>query len=189
MHLFLSILVILYAALGAAAHPWPTDYRSLQFAHLTAQAAEWDCGPASAASLLILLGRQPTSGIALDKTEGISLYTLQKILEHSGVDSFGYTISWPQLEAYFSDPEAPPVIVHTDDSTEHFAVLLTRKLGHVLLADPSLGLHALPETRFQEQWTGYVLVPIVTGPTPWDRSPMFQTLQRRLQFLNTALQF
>lgn len=189
MRLLISILILCFAASGAAGCPWPTDHLSLQFADITAQAGEKDCGPASAATLLTLLGIHPPSYAAVKQADRVSLYTLQVLLQDADVDSAGYRPSWPQLEAYFTDPGAPPVIVHTDSSTEHFAVLLRVKRGHALLADPSLGLHALPTRLFKEQWTGYVLVPRVKPPGPWQTNPMHGTLRDRLEFLYTALQF
>lgn len=175
-------------AAGEANRPDGTTiipYRTMRYARVVGQTSWVTCGPAAVATLLthylgveaseddVLLAiagedprrteRTSNENIPL-KLAGYSMLDLKRALDRFGVDSAGYRVDAPRLEAYLKQG-GHPVIVHLTEPQLHFAVLIGEAGGRLILGDPSFGERSLSWYELTERYgySGNLLVPV---PTP-----------------------
>jgi ABC-type bacteriocin/lantibiotic exporter with double-glycine peptidase domain len=118
-----------------------------------------DCGLAALATVAGYHGRrfdrEDLSGeLRLDR-DGTDLFTLSQIAKRAGFETRGVRASYDAI------PRCTlPAIAHLRArfGAGHFVVLQRWASGHVVLADPAVGLRKISRRAFCRRSTGYLLV-------------------------------
>lgn len=139
----------------AKALAWALDARYLGREGVRMQQGKVDCGVAALAMILEHHGRDAGLGgvrqRVLERGQGLSLLEMQEIAASRGLPGAGWRLDASALA------RAPlPAVVHFQD---HYVVVdRVGRDGTVLIRDPSVGKLELSGMRFQELWTGNVLL-------------------------------
>ena len=161
VRLVLTLSTILFCQLSScqAQQPW-TEVRQN---HMHTQKSYWDCGPAAAATLLLLLEAEvppfPTD------PQPTSLAWLQDWLSTASIESAGYRIDGSTLWDFFEQPGFLPILLHlshvNSEDQGHFVTAVATEGPWILLADPRDGWQWEHRNRLEDMWSGYVLVPLL----------------------------
>lgn len=158
----------------------PHSWWELKTDSVVLQENSWDCGLASLNTLLSFYHKSPVT--IPDREEGVSLLILSEILETEGLPSAGYRLTWENLEYYFTNGLAAPMIIQCLVPEPHFQVVLALIDHQLLVADPAVGTELIPATVFQDQWTGYSLV-LLEEPPLDQVHYMIEEAKHRLRFI------
>ncbi len=186
------LLLLLCASAPAAAQGWPpqSTWDDLQWNMIVGQEECWDCGPAAAATVLALLGKEEPDKLTPAEPP-VHLGHLQDMLADAGLETAGYSLQPRHLEYFGRDEIIPPVILHVLDPGPHFCVLVDAVAGWYLIADPGTGWQWLQKQRLYAIWSGYALLPaLADGDLPRERiESVVRPHRQRLQFLQQAADF
>lgn len=147
----------------AKAIAWALDARYLGRDGVRMQQGAVDCGVAALA--MVLEHHRRDAGLdsvrreVLERGRGLSLLEMQEIAASRGLLAAGWRLDGPALA------RAPlPAVAHFQD---HYVVVdRVAPDGTVLIRDPAVGKLELSGARFQELWTGNVLLLGTLSPTP-----------------------
>ena len=134
---------------------WALDARYLGREGVRMQRGKVDCGVAALAMILEHHGRDARMDQVrervLERGQGLSLLEMQGIAASRGLPATGWRLDASALA------RAPlPAVAHFQD---HYVVVdWVGGDGTVLIRDPSIGKLELSGMRFQELWTGNVLL-------------------------------
>ncbi len=147
---------------GAAYVVGVTSWVDMPFRTIVRQQYDYSCGSAALATLLHYhYGRATTEQdvftamYAVGDQEkiqrvGFSLLDMKRYLTSIGLQSDGYRLNLQGLARM----DTPAIVLIQVGSYKHFVVLKGVRDGWVLLGDPALGLHQIPEAEFMSMWNG-----------------------------------
>lgn len=173
--LIIALAVTLLRGPVASSAPVGTHYRGLRYEGVIGQTDWFTCGPAALATLLTYYYDMPTTEAemleaalrsdseveALDREEGLSMLALRHALQEKGIASQGYRVTLEALTDYYARGGLP-VILHVTQPQLHYVVAVGTVENDIVLADPSLGLYALPVDALtgEKGFSGNILVPL-----------------------------
>lgn len=149
----ISIWLVLFSHLFSSLQPCGETI----FQGLIAQDTPWDCGPAAAATLLSLNGQKSKQWSRDHGTTGTSLACLKQYLEEHNWDVERYCLGWEQIENFLLNYPNRPLLAHRHLENGHYVILLGLIKNWLVIADPSIGVRALPPESFLQDFSGYVL--------------------------------
>jgi uncharacterized protein len=142
------------------------DSEALRFVYTTEQGFDTSCGLTTLACLMnnywgietteIGLAQQYFSERILKGEYTISFADMARILKAQGFNNAAYKMNYMQLATAVS--KYAPVIVHYNRPEGHFALVLAILDGIVVTSDPAEGTIAQERGRFEQLWSGYVLL-------------------------------
>lgn len=158
---------------------------TLRFTSVYEQHTDASCGLAATASLLsIYRGEQVLEDqLAIDLAsyrkelvfdqesldliapDRITLADLKQLIDNRGVPAKGFRMNLDELSEAVS--KLPPVLVHYQYPTPHFALTLRVHKSWVITADPATGVELQPVEAFSKRWSGAVLVAATTSYEGW----------------------
>lgn len=173
--LILSWLFLFPSNFAASSIHAMEHYRGLRFVGVVAQTDWFTCGPAAVATLLTYYYDLPTteaemleaalrSGLetgSLYREQGLSMLSLKHALQEKGIASQGYRVTLDSLAEYY-ERGGLPVILHVTEPQLHYVVAVGMIGNEIVLADPSLGMYALPVDGLvsEKGFSGTILVPL-----------------------------
>ncbi|MBU4535232.1 MAG: hypothetical protein KKF16_05305 [Euryarchaeota archaeon] len=115
----------------------------------------YTCGPAALATIMKNMGVYTTEAelaqLAGTDNTGTSLYGLKTAAESKGLNAVGATLPIDQLKTNY-------LVVLSINGINHFQIVLNITDTTVYLFDPNLGNIEMTLEKFNELYTGYVLV-------------------------------
>lgn len=154
---------------------------------LIRQTTDVTCGPAAVASLLRFYFGVDTSEEEMARLSGTyenktsSLLGLRNACRAKGFEAHGYRMSLPQMLDEV-DSRGVPVVVHFNEPSLHFALVIGRVGDFVIVSDPSQGNISMDISDFKRRWSGAVLV--VRSSRPANRA----LVERRKRSAGTRLE-
>ena len=139
-----------------------TSWVDMPFRTIVRQEHDYSCGSAALATLLSYHYGRPTteqeafaSMFAVGDKEkiqrvGFSLLDMKRYLSSIGYQADGYRMNLQGL----SKMDMPAIVLIQVGTYKHFVVLKGVRDGWVLVGDPALGLHQIPQGEFLRMWNG-----------------------------------
>jgi len=149
----ISIWLILFLHLFGSLQP----YQATKFQGLPAQKTDWDCGPAAAATVLLLAGRDVLPWPQNRADHGAALIELSRYLQDHGLAVNAYGLDWDDVQYFLEHSPGRPLIAHSGRAEGHYLVLLGLTEGWLVVADPGWGVQAIDPRQFRREFSGYVL--------------------------------
>ncbi len=149
----IEIWLILFLHLFSSLQP----YQVTKFHGLPAQQGKWDCGPAAAATVLFLSGKNIQPWPQELNNRRATLVELTHYLQSHGLDVEAYLLGWDDLKYFLENSPGRPLITHSKREQGHYLVLLGLIDGWLAVADPGRGVQTVDPRQFQQQFSGYVL--------------------------------
>ncbi len=139
-----------------------TSWVDMPFRTIVRQQYDYSCGSAALATLLSYHYGRPTterdaftSMFAVGDQEkiqrvGFSLLDMKRYLASIGYQADGYRMNLQGLAKL----DMPAIVLIQIGTYKHFVVLKGVRDGWVLVGDPALGLHQIPQDEFLRMWNG-----------------------------------
>lgn len=197
--MFFPVFFWIVSLVALIASPALASLESERWRDISRQTTDTTCGPAVVANLLTRSLGDPTpegrvaellSAVergAVVPARGSTLLGLRSALARLGYKSYGLRLPSHGLERYLQR-ERLPLIIHLASPTPHFSLAVGRAYGHVILADPSIGLTALPHDLLARHWDGAALAVLPhpgREPSAW-ATTLTERAAGRLRLLRLA---
>ena len=190
-----SAQVRIGAEMGGPVEVRVLTYRDIPFRTVVRQQHDYSCGSAAVATLLTYhYGAPRTEADVFEamyaagdrqriQAQGFSLLEMKQYLAGQGYSADGFRLSYDAL----SRLTTPSIAMINTGSYRHFVVVKGASGSHVLVGDPTLGLHAYKRAEFEKIWNCVAFLirePDVTAkynetaewqpyaPTPWSAAMM-----------------
>jgi predicted double-glycine peptidase len=151
------------------------------------QESEITCGPAALASLLCYYFSEETSENELAELSGTyekgttTLLGLRDACIAKGHEAIGYNMTLPQLMREVEASKVP-VVVHFNEPSLHYALVVGQVDDFILISDPSVGNVSMSRDDFLRRWSEKALV-----VKPGERTVDSKIVEQRKQSAATRL--
>jgi predicted double-glycine peptidase len=190
------------AEMGGPVEVRVTSYRDIPFRTVVRQQHDYSCGSAALATLLTYHYGAPRTEAEVfedmyavgDKqriqAQGFSLLEMKQYLDSQGYSADGFRLSYDALAKL----NAPSIAMINTGNYRHFVVVKGVSDSHILIGDPTLGLHVYKRAEFEKIWNGVAFLIRQPGleakynqtaewqpyaPTPWSTAMMAVRLTGR----------
>jgi uncharacterized protein len=138
------------------------SYQARRFAAVIPQRFDYSCGSAALATLLTYGYDMPVDEMtvfrsmvehgdkALIEKYGFSLLDMKLYLQRQGLPSGGFRAPLPKL----AQVGVPAIVLINERGYHHFVVITGLEDGHVLIADPAVGMRTERVGVFEQEWSG-----------------------------------
>ncbi|GAN78994.1 C39 family peptidase [Acidocella aminolytica] len=142
------------------------SFQARKFNTTIQQKYDFSCGSAALATLLLYTYHIKASESSVftnmflngdRKTieeSGFSLLDMKDYLSRRGIPSDGFRAPLYKL----AEIKIPAIVLIDEHGYKHFVVLRGIQDGHVLLADPAIGLRTVTISSFRKQWSGIFFI-------------------------------
>jgi predicted double-glycine peptidase len=154
------------AGMGSGTYAVPImSLKEARFKSTVRQQYDFSCGSAAVATLLTYQYGYPISEqtafeemYALGdqkkiQKEGFSLLDIKRFLAAHGFQADGFELPLEKLE----ETKIPAIALISNNGYNHFVVIKGIHDGRVLVGDPSVGTHTIPQRQFEKLWKNNLL--------------------------------
>jgi uncharacterized protein len=190
-----SAQVRIGAEMGGPVEVSVITYRDIPFRTVVRQQHDYSCGSAAVATLLTYhYGASRTEAEVFEamyaagdkqriEAQGFSLLEMKRYLDDQGYSADGFRLGYDALAKL----STPSIAMINTGNYRHFVVVKGASDSHILVGDPTLGLHIYKRAEFEKIWNSVAFLirdPAAEAkynqtaewqpyaPTPWSTTMM-----------------